>query len=148
MQALMNDVMPKCDVDPYDWPNSCNLNRYDDENDSVGWHSDNEDLFQGTKECIRIISLSLGAPRTFAVKGNRNYRGPVSEVQLTLFHGDLLTMDGMMQKHFLHTVPREDAWTWPHTAQGPRINLTWRWIRKHRCRLQSANPAPLAQPSP
>jgi hypothetical protein len=51
----------------------------------------------------------------------------------------------MVQKHLLHSVPKENAQTWPH--QGPRINLTWRWIKKHRCQLQLANPAPLAQSS-
>ena len=69
-------------------------------------------------------------------------------MQVVLFHGDLLIMDGMAQKHLVHAVLKEDIRTWPHQGQGPRINLTWRWIKKHRCQLQRANPAPLAQPSP
>ena len=148
MPALMKEVMEKCDVDSKDWPNSCNLNLYEDENNSVGWHADNEELFQGTKEHTRIISLSLGAPRTFGVKGNKHYRGPVSLMQVVLFNGDLLIMDGMAQKHLVHSVLKEDARTWPHKGQGPRINLTWRWTKKHRCDLRRENPAPLAQPSP
>mmetsp|Transcript_128089 Transcript_128089/g.255766 ORF Transcript_128089/g.255766 Transcript_128089/m.255766 type:complete len:239 (-) Transcript_128089:8-724(-) len=37
-------------------------------------------------------------------------------------------MEGMVQKHFMHRVPREE------NIEGPRINLTWRWILKHRPR--------------
>merc|ERR1719487_659089 len=34
-------------------------------------------------------------------------------------------MEGMMQKHYQHTVPREKK------KIGPRINLTWRWLVQH-----------------
>ena len=45
MPMIMNDVMPMCEVDGNDWPNSCNLNLYSQKHDSVAWHSDNEDMF-------------------------------------------------------------------------------------------------------
>ena len=140
---IMQEVMPLCEVDGETWPNSSNLNLYNDKDNSVSWHADNEDMFAGATECIRIISLSLGAPRTFLLKGNRHYHGPTSQVEVVLFHGDLLIMDGLVQKHFVHAVPKEDAQTWPH--EGRRINLTWRWIKKHNCRLQGVHPVPVAQ---
>jgi alkylated DNA repair dioxygenase AlkB len=145
MPSIMHEVMPICEVDGRNWPNSCNLNLYNDKYDPVSWHSDNEDMFAGATDCIRIISLSLGAPRTFLVKGNRHYRGPTSQVQTILFHGDLLIMDGLVQKHFVHSVPKEHVHTWPH--EGPRINLTWRWVKKHKCQLQHVHPVPAAQSS-
>merc|ERR1712232_1037940 len=34
-------------------------------------------------------------------------------------------MEGLMQKHYKHRIPREPA------VDAPRINLTWRWIVRH-----------------
>ena len=46
--------------------------------------------------------MSLGAARTFQIKGN--WRGaPLHSLELK--DGDLLTMEGMTQKHFQHRVP-------------------------------------------
>ncbi len=57
----MEVIMPKCGVKTKDeWPDGCNVNLYRNGEDSVGWHSDDEDLFLGARETIRIISLSLG----------------------------------------------------------------------------------------
>merc|ERR1712110_190764 len=39
--------------------------------------------------------------------------------------GDLCTMEGLCQKHYQHRVPKQIE------AQGPRINLTWRWLVRH-----------------
>eukprot|EP00419_Tripos_fusus_P030741 CAMPEP_0172768436 /NCGR_PEP_ID=MMETSP1074-20121228/184745_1 /TAXON_ID=2916 /ORGANISM="Ceratium fusus, Strain PA161109" /LENGTH=173 /DNA_ID=CAMNT_0013603837 /DNA_START=1 /DNA_END=519 /DNA_ORIENTATION=- len=39
-----------------------------------------------------------------------------------------MTMEGMVQKHYMHRVPKED------NIEGPRINLTWRWVVRHRPR--------------
>merc|ERR1740123_2004963 len=39
-----------------------------------------------------------------------------------------MTMEGMVQKHYMHRVPKED------NIEGPRINLTWRWIARHKPR--------------
>ncbi|CAE7213955.1 ALKBH2 [Symbiodinium sp. CCMP2592] len=49
-------------------PNCCNINLYRDGRDSVGWHTDDEELFEGGYKDITILSLSLGATRTFEVK--------------------------------------------------------------------------------
>ncbi|CAK9101107.1 unnamed protein product [Durusdinium trenchii] len=112
-------------------PNCCNINLYRDGRDSVGWHTDDEELFEGGYNDICILSLSLGATRTFEVKhqpgfgvARGSHKGP-AETSFAVRNGDLCTMEGKFQRHYLHAVPKE-----PQVRQA-RINLTWRWITKH-----------------
>jgi len=130
MVDLMKEVMPYCGIKFMDdWPSCCNVNLYEDGGMSVGWHADDERLFQGKFEDIRILSLSLGVKRRFELRANWPEEGEKQHRRVMLGSGDLMTMEGMVQKHFQHRVPKED------NIQGPRINLTWRWILKHapRC---------------
>jgi len=130
MVELMQSVMPLCGFPTQDmWPTSCNLNLYEDGGMSVGWHSDDESLFQGKFRDVRILSLSLGVARRFDLRANWPGDGERPLRPLMLGNGDLCTMEGMTQKHFQHRVPKEN------NVQGPRINLTWRWVLKHtpRC---------------
>ena len=119
------------------WPNSCNLNLYTGGEDSVGWHADDEALFQGTKQPTLIISLSLGATRAFQLKGT--WKG-ATIISILLEDGDLCTMEGMTQKHYLHRVPKE-------FVKGQRVNLTWRWIvqHSHRCASGAVRVADVVQ---
>ena len=66
-----------------------------------------------------IISLSLGASRTFAYRLNTQLN---IEHTVRLGDGDLCTMEGMMQKYYKHAILPEKG------KAEPRINLTWRWI--------------------
>lgn len=130
MIDLLDATMGLCGLTRDEWPNSCNVNLYDDGDMSVGWHADDERLFQGKFVDCRIISLSLGAPRTFEMR--LNWPEPADKQflwQVVLGNGDMMTMEGMMQKHFQHRVPREGD------VKAPRINLTWRWVTRHvpRC---------------
>merc|ERR1719499_1764172 len=126
MVEVMQTVMPYCGLpDMANWPNSCNLNLYEDGGMSVGWHSDDERLFQGKFQDIRILSLSLGVTRKFELRANWPEEGENPILGMMLGNGDLLTMEGMTQKHYQHRVPKEG------NVRGPRINLTWRWIVKH-----------------
>eukprot|EP00931_Biecheleriopsis_adriatica_P025489 TRINITY_DN15630_c0_g1_i2.p1 TRINITY_DN15630_c0_g1~~TRINITY_DN15630_c0_g1_i2.p1 ORF type:complete len:126 (+),score=26.61 TRINITY_DN15630_c0_g1_i2:104-481(+) len=118
--------MPHCGLSENDMPDSCNLNLYEDGTKLVGWHADDEELFQGKQRDCRIISLSLGAPRKFELELNWPEGDEQLGVHQILGDGDLCTMEGMTQKHYMHRVPEEDK------AVGPRINLTWRWIAKHQ----------------
>lgn len=126
---LMQMIMPYFGLPEVNaWPNSCNANLYEDGAHSVGWHSDDERLFQGKFQDCRILSLSLGTARKFEVRMNWPEEGketirPMN--RLVLGDGDLSFMEGMFQKHYMHRVPPEPG------AQGPRINLTWRWNVKH-----------------
>ena len=126
MIELMQSVMPHCGLEQLsDMPDSCNLNLYEDGKQMVGWHADDEELFQGKCGDCRIISLSLGAPRQFELELNWPGSAEAVGVSQMLSDGDICTMEGMTQKHFMHRVPEEEA------PVGQRINLTWRWIAKH-----------------
>lgn len=128
MIELMDVYMPLCGLTSREsWPNSCNLNLYEDGGMSVGWHSDDEVLFQGKHTDIMIISLSLGQTRTFEIRVDHPEDGERANHKIPLRSGDVMTMEGMTQKYYKHRVPKE-------RALGPRINLTWRWVKKHNPR--------------
>jgi alkylated DNA repair dioxygenase AlkB len=97
--------------------NSVLLNLYRDENDSVGWHSDNEPEL-GPEPAI--ASLSFGATRSFKLRHKK--RKELHTIALPLSHGSLLLMEGATQRHWLHAVEKQKQPT------GPRVNLTFRWI--------------------
>lgn len=131
--------------------NSVNLNYYP-QGGGVGFHADDEFLFDGLNRETRIISLSLcsttasnnvdkddcndhnnnfGA-RTFQVKRKgKKHDSTINEIILR--HGDLMTMEGMFQKYYLHSVwPGDSMQHVDHEqCQGERINLTWRTIVRH-----------------
>jgi len=136
MNDLMALTMPQFGLaDPGKWPNSCNLNLYTDGGMSVGWHADDEQLFQGKSQDCRILSLSLGARRKFELRMNWPELGERASHRIILGDGDLLTMEGMTQKHFTHRIPKEPK------VDTPRINLTWRWVVRHspRCAASRSN---------
>ena len=76
--------------------NSLLANLYRDQQDSVGWHADNEpELGQNPV----IASLSLGSERTFQLKHRQH---PERKLDLDLQSGDLLIMKGALQHHWQH----------------------------------------------
>jgi alkylated DNA repair dioxygenase AlkB len=96
--------------------NSVLLNLYRDENDSMGFHSDDE------KELGRepiIASLSFGSTRTFLFKHKHKSR-PL--IRLPLEEGTVLLMRGLTQQNWQHAINREAR------PCGPRVNLTFRQI--------------------
>jgi len=119
---IQNEVM-KCLGIPFKLgPNSCNVNLYYSGLSSVGWHTDDEAVFESKERDCLIISLSLGSSRKFQFKrvGDANLAGEVM-----VKNGDLMTMEGLFQKHFLHRVPKMPK------SKGKRINFTWRWVTGH-----------------
>ena len=63
--------------------------------------------------------MSLGNSVEFKVR-----RGRCSVPSLiTLDHGDLLVMDGLTQSEYVHCTASG--------LQGPRVNLTFRWVAQH-----------------
>lgn len=130
MTQLFQAIMPSCGMlNDWQWPDACNVNLYEDGSHSVGWHSDDERLFQGKFRDITILSLSLGTKRKFELRLNWPEDGERPAKRMVhLGNGDLMTMEGMLQKHFQHRVPKEDD------ISGQRINLTWRWILRHNPR--------------
>lgn len=103
-------------------PNACNANFYGDGTQTVGWHCDNEPIFNSVARDALIISLSLGSSRWFELCPQDD---PENVVQLRLENGDLCTMEGLCQKHYRHRVPTEAD------IATARINLTWRWVVAH-----------------
>ena len=100
-------------------PTGVNLNHYDGSRPCVRWHSDSESLFGPRDSPKLIVSLSLGNPVELKVR--RVSDNVISSI--TLNHGDVLVMDGSAQSEYLHcTMPG---------LQGPRVNLTYRWVVQH-----------------
>ena len=95
--------------------NSVLLNYYRSGNDSVSWHSDEEELGK-----LPIIgSLSFGGVRRFRFRNKRNKNlTQTYKVQ----NGSLFLMKGATQKFWEHEVPKTKK-----KVKG-RINLTFRFI--------------------
>ena len=91
-----------------------NLDR--DGADSNGWHADNE---KELGKQPQIASFSLGASRFFHFKHRRIKE---EKYKMELHHGSLLLMEGAMQEHWLHQIPKTKK------LMQPRINLTFRKI--------------------
>jgi len=133
MEKLTKDVfsLARPDWSEEDFPNSANLNLYENGKEVVGWHADDESLFGGKDNDCLIVSLSLGASRRFllsprGVSEDETLQPDSDHIfEIDLSHGDLMTMEGLAQKHYLHCVPSDKT-------LRPRVNVTWRWIRNHR----------------
>ena len=100
-------------------PTGVNLNRYSGPSSCIRWHSDNEPLFGPQNSPKLIVSMSLGNSVEFKV---RRGRGSVPSL-ITLDRGDLLVMDGLTQSEYVHCTASG--------LQGPRVNLTFRWVAQH-----------------
>lgn len=97
--------------------NSCLANLYEDGQQGLGWHSDDEPaLYQGsTKNCV-IASLSFGATRKMVFK----HKEQANKVELLLHSGQLIVMRGETQQHWKHQISKSVK------VLEPRINLTFR----------------------
>jgi len=134
---ITSKVCSECGI--RELPNACNANFYRSGSESVGWHADDEPLFEATRHDALIVSLSLGEGRSFELRPNDS---PGDVTKLRLEDGDLCTMEGLVQRHYKHRVPPEV------TAGKPRINLTWRWITAHEldCPAGKCEAAPMLAP--
>lgn len=99
--------------------NSVLLNLYRNQNDRMGFHSDNEPSLGPDPT---IASLSYGATRTLIFKHKRRKDIPLKSLKLT--SGSLLLMKGATQQNWNHGINKEQR------PCGPRVNLTFRNIIK------------------
>ncbi len=99
--------------------NSVLLNYYRDNNDSMGFHSDDERELGPNPV---IASLSFGDTRTFLFKHKK--RNDFEIIPVVLTNGSLLLMKGATQTFWKHAINRE------RRPCGPRINLTFRKVYK------------------
>jgi len=105
-------------------PNACNINFYRNGKDFVGWHADDHEMFGDLDGNCKILSLSLGQSRTLQFRPkDRNKHLEITSI--TLDHGDIITMEGLLQRYYDHRVPKSIDQT------GPHINITFRWILNH-----------------
>jgi len=95
--------------------NSVLVNRYRNERDSMGMHSDDEAELGNDPV---IASLSYGATRTFTLRHKRAKR----TLRLPLEDGSLLLMSGQLQRNWLHGINKSTR------PLGERLNLTFRYI--------------------
>lgn len=96
--------------------NSALLNLYRHEQDSMGWHRDNETEL-GLNPVIG--SVSFGSSRMFHL---RHHRDKKCKVHIELTDGSVLLMRGATQHHWEHALPKR---TKPLQS---RINITFRRI--------------------
>ena len=101
-------------------PTGVNLNRYAGKGSRIPWHCDNERLFGSPFEPKVIVSMSLGHSVLFKLRRRASENTPS---QIRLEHGDFLVMDGLNQLEYVHSTASE--------LEGPRVNLTFRWISQH-----------------
>jgi len=115
MTPLLNDVMNACALASGAEYNSVLVNLYRDGNDSVSWHSDNEEI-NGSEPTI--ASVSLGQTRRFDLR----HKESGETVRVDLEDGSLLVMSGLSQHCWVHQIAKTK------TKVGPRINLTFRRV--------------------
>jgi alkylated DNA repair dioxygenase AlkB len=115
MTPLLNDVMNACALASGAEYNSVLVNLYRDGNDSVSWHSDNEEI-NGSEPTI--ASVSLGETRRFDLR----HKESGETVRVDLEDGSLLVMSGLSQHCWVHQIAKTK------TKVGPRINLTFRRV--------------------
>ena len=96
-------------------PTGVNLNRYAGNGSFIPWHCD-------------IVSMSLGHSALFKLRHRASKNSPS---QIPLDHGDVLVMDGLTKLEYEHSTAFE--------LEGPRVNLTYRWMSQHvrSCSLSS-----------
>jgi alkylated DNA repair dioxygenase AlkB len=92
------------------------LNYYRNQQDSMGWHRDNEKEL-GPNPIIG--SVSFGEAREFQF---RHYYDKSIKQALLLTHGSFLLMKGSTQHYWEHALPKRSR------VLGGRINLTFRKI--------------------
>jgi alkylated DNA repair dioxygenase AlkB len=115
MTPALTAVLDQCTFASGSEYNSVLVNLYRDGNDSVSWHSDNEEI-NGSEPTI--ASVSLGATRRFDLR----HKESGETVRVDLEDGSLLVMSGLSQHCWVHQIAKTKA------KVGPRINLTFRQV--------------------
>ena len=96
--------------------NGALVNKYQDGQHSMGWHSDNEpEIIIGSD----IASISLGVTRDFIIK----HKNTKQKYSFSLANGDLLIMHYPMQQEWMHCVPKRQK------VVDARFNFTFRRVQ-------------------
>jgi alkylated DNA repair dioxygenase AlkB len=102
--------------------NVCFLNRYDNQREHLGWHSDDH---EGTDHTRPIVVVSFGAEREIWCRPVDDIPGffPTSNRQ-RLGDGSIFIMPPGFQQFYQHRIPKADR------VVGPRVSLTFRAFRQ------------------
>lgn len=99
---------------------------YRDGNDKMGPHADND---QGEKVILSLVVYSPKEPRRVLIqpvgKGGKVEVGD-EKIELFLQPGDVFAMDGKMQDHYLHSVPKRDKKTDETDGEVYRLSVIFR----------------------
>ena len=117
MTKTLNQVLSKIEKETNTFYNSVLMNLYRNGNDSMGWHSDDENIYNQTSP---IASLSLGGARWMKFKKKNVHGLGKKTLKLKLNSGDLLIMKYPTQDKLRHSIPKS------LTDMESRINLTFR----------------------
>lgn len=110
LRLLLADINKRFDADF----NGILVNRYNDGNQTIGKHSDDERALSSNGG---VACLSYGAARKFRI--HSKWKGE-TKLDIILYHGSLLYMGGDFQKQFTHEIPKESKVT------ESRISFTFR----------------------
>ena len=104
------------------WGIGVNLICYRSGNDRIGFHADDDQ-----KESAIVTVMVHGPPRQVLVRTklpkkkdkdrNDGEDDETEEIRLLMSPGDAYTMDGAMQKHYVHSVPKEVRQAGPGTQR-------------------------------
>lgn len=97
--------------------NACFLNKYDNEQQHLGWHADD---FAGMRQDQPIAVVSFGAEREIWVKPKTQTGVVPANQRIKLHEGSLFIMPEGYQNVFFHRIPKHDR------PCGWRISLTFR----------------------
>lgn len=117
MTKTLNHIRSKIEKETNTFYNSVLMNLYRNGNDSMGWHSDDENIYNQTSP---IASLSLGGARWMKFKKKNVHGLGKKTLKLKLNSGDLLIMKYPTQDKLRHSIPKS------LTDMESRINLTFR----------------------
>ena len=85
--------------------NGCNITLYLDPEDNLGWHDDNDDLFNtnttSPSDFKSIASFSIGSPRQFQFK----HKTTNQQHNTTLHNGSVVIMEKATQNNYVHRIP-------------------------------------------
>lgn len=96
------------------------INRYEDGNQYIGYHSDDEKELGNEPT---IVGVSFGAKRDVSFKSNSFIPSKISQqFNLELEHGSIFVMYDPTNTHWKHSIPKRS------NIKTPRISLTFRYV--------------------
>ncbi|MAO46212.1 MAG: alpha-ketoglutarate-dependent dioxygenase AlkB [Crocinitomicaceae bacterium] len=119
LTKTLNQVRKNIEKETSSHYNSVLMNLYRNGKDSMGWHSDDENIYNPKAP---IASLSLGGSRLMKFKKKTKKGLGKKTLELRLNSGDLIIMKHPTQEMLKHSIPKSS------TDIEERINLTFRSV--------------------